>query len=56
MFLFLYLVLKEGDKPGPYYTIALAQEAGAVTLNYGMFINNIVTFLIIAAAVFFMLR
>jgi large conductance mechanosensitive channel len=52
----LFLVLKEGDKPGPYYTIASAQEAGAVTLNYGMFINNIVTFLIVAAAVFFMVK
>ena len=52
----LFFVLKEGDTPGPYYTIASAQEAGAVTLNYGMFINNIVTFLIIALAVFFLVK
>jgi len=52
----LFLVLKEGDRPGPYYTIAAAQEAGAVTLNYGLFINSIVTFLIIAAALFFLVK
>jgi len=52
----LFIVLKEGDTPGPYYTIASAQEAGAVTLNYGMFINSIVTFLIIALAVFFLVK
>jgi large conductance mechanosensitive channel len=52
----LFLVLKEGDRPGPYYTIAAAQEAGAVTLNYGLFINSIVTFLIIAVALFFLVR
>lgn len=52
----LFLVLKEGDKPGPYYTIASAQEAGAVTLNYGMFVNSVVTFLIVAIAVFFMVK
>ena len=52
----LFLVLKEGDRPGPYYTIAAAQEAGAVTLNYGLFINSIVTFLIIAVALFFLVQ
>jgi large conductance mechanosensitive channel len=52
----LFLVLKEGDRPGPYYTIVAAQEAGAVTLNYGLFINSIVTFLIIAVALFFLVR
>ncbi len=52
----LFLVLKEGDKPGPYYTIAQAQEAGAVTLNYGIFMNSIVTFLIVAIAIFFMIK
>jgi len=52
----LFVVLKEGDKPGPYYTIASAQEAGAVTLNYGLFVNSIVTFLIIAAALFLLVK
>jgi len=46
----LFVVLREGTVPGPYTTLALAQEAGAVTLNYGLFINAIVSFLIVAFA------
>ena len=49
----LYAVLKEGATAGPYDSLSAAQEAGAVTLNYGIFINTIINFLIIAAAVFF---
>jgi large conductance mechanosensitive channel len=53
----LFLVLKEGTKaPGPYTTVAQAHDAGAVTLNYGSFINSIVTFLIIALCVFMLVR
>jgi large conductance mechanosensitive channel len=53
----LFVVLKEGTKAaGPYTTIAQAHEAGAVTLNYGTFINSIVTFLIIAFCVFMIVR
>ena len=52
----LFLVLKEGTTAGPYETLALAQEAGAVTLNYGLFINSIVSFLIIAFAIFLLIR
>ncbi|MEN3186495.1 MAG: large-conductance mechanosensitive channel protein MscL [Atribacterota bacterium] len=52
----LFVVLKEGDKPGPYHTVTSAQEAGAVTLNYGLFINSVVTFLIIAAALFILVK
>lgn len=44
----LFHVLGEGS----YATLEAAQEAGAVTVNYGLFINNIVDFLIIAAAIF----
>jgi large conductance mechanosensitive channel len=51
----LFAVLKEGVTPGPYASLAAAQEAGAVTINYGVFINAIVNFLIIAAAVFFLI-
>ena len=40
----LFAVLKEGDTPPPYHTVAAAKEAGAVTLNYGLFINSIITF------------
>jgi large conductance mechanosensitive channel len=53
----LFVVLKEGTKaPGPYATVAQAHDAGAVTLNYGTFINAIVTFLIIALCVFMIVR
>jgi large conductance mechanosensitive channel len=51
----LFVVLKEGLTPGPYASLAAAQQAGAVTLNYGVFINAIVNLLIIAAAVFFLI-
>jgi large conductance mechanosensitive channel len=49
----LVVVLKEGKTPGPYDSLAAAQAAGAVTLNYGLFINTIITFLIIALVIFF---
>lgn len=37
-------------------TIAAAQEAGAVTINYGMFINNIISFLLVAFAIFLLIK
>jgi large conductance mechanosensitive channel len=49
----LMVVLKEGATPGPYASLEAAKAAGATTINYGVFINTIVNFLIIAAAVFF---
>lgn len=52
----LFLVLKEGTAPAPYLTLADAQAAGAVTINYGAFINNVVAFLLIALAVFVLVR
>ncbi|RCK71686.1 MAG: Large-conductance mechanosensitive channel [Anaerolineae bacterium] len=39
-----------------YPSLAAAQQAGAPTLNYGLFINNVINFLIIAAAIFFVIR
>ncbi|HET9465116.1 MAG TPA: large conductance mechanosensitive channel protein MscL, partial [Gemmatimonadales bacterium] len=53
----LFVLLKEGPKAAaPYASLADAQAAGAVTINYGMFINNVVTFLIVAFAVFLVVR
>ncbi len=52
----LFLVLKPGDPQGPYETLANAQEAGAVTVNYGTFINNVLIFLIVAVATFILVR
>src|SRR5215472_1787686 len=49
----LFVVLKEGAKEaGPYASVAAAHNAGAVTLNYGLFINTVISFLIVAFAVF----
>lgn len=52
----LFIVIKEGSTVGPFATVAAANEAGAVTLNYGLFLNTIVSFLIIAFAIFFVVR
>jgi large conductance mechanosensitive channel len=52
----LFAVLKAGKIPGPYETLALAKAAGAVTINYGFFINTIITFLIVAFSVFMLIK
>ncbi|HSW28061.1 MAG TPA: large-conductance mechanosensitive channel protein MscL [Longimicrobiales bacterium] len=52
----MMVVMKEGATPGPYETLAAAKEAGAVTLNVGMFINAAVSFTIIAFAVFLLVK
>ena len=52
----LFIVLKSGVEAGPYATLAVAQEAGAVTFNYGTFINTVISFLIMGFAVFFLVK
>ncbi len=52
----LFLVMKEGATAGPYASVAAAKAAGATTLNYGMFINTIINFLIVAFAVFILVK
>ena len=53
----LFAVLKEGAKAaGPYASLADAQAAGAVTINYGVFINTIISFIIVAFAIFLLIR
>ena len=52
----LMFVLKHGVPGGPYLTVEAAQKAGAVTLNYGLFLNSIVTFVFVALAVFLLVR
>lgn len=52
----LFVVMKHGTVPGPFASIADAQAAGAVTLNYGLFINTIISFLIVAFAVFLLIK
>ena len=51
----LFVVLKEGLTPGPYASLADAQAAGAVTINYGAFIITVVNLVIIATVVFFLI-
>ncbi len=52
-----YLLLKAGtDEAPPYATLADAQAAGAVTLNWGLFVNSLMTFLIVAIAMFVIVR
>jgi large conductance mechanosensitive channel len=50
------IVLKEGKIPGPYVSPAAAKAAGAVTINYGIFVNTIISFLIVAFSVFILVR
>jgi len=52
----LFLVLKQGAIAGPYASLADAQAAGAVSINYGVFINTIISFVIVAFAVFMIIR
>jgi len=52
----LFLILKEGTSPGPFLALADAQKAGAVTINYGLFINTVINFLIVAFAIFLLIR
>jgi large conductance mechanosensitive channel len=52
----LFIVLKQGAVAGPFATLAEAQKAGAVTLNYGVFANTIISFIIVAFAVFMLIR
>ena len=52
----LFVILKDGVVAGPYASVAAAKEAGAVTINYGTFVNTIINFVIIAFAVFLMIR
>jgi large conductance mechanosensitive channel len=52
----LFLVIKDGTAPGPFLTLAEAQKAGAVTVNYGLFINTVVSFIIVAFAIFIVVK
>lgn len=52
----LFITLAQGTPSGPYATLSAAQEAGAVTVNYGVFVNSVVSFVIVAFAVFLVVR
>jgi large conductance mechanosensitive channel len=52
----LFLTLREGTVYGPTATLAAATEAGAVTINYGVFANAVISFLIVGFSVFLLVR
>jgi large conductance mechanosensitive channel len=53
----MFVTLKEGAKaPGPYATLAAAKDAGAVTLNFGAFLNTIVNLVIVGFVLFALVR
>ena len=52
----LFLVIGQGVPAGPYATLAAAKEAGAVTINWGLFVNAVITFVIIAFALFMVIK
>ena len=53
----LFIVIKDAaESAAPYATLDAAKEAGAITINYGLFINTIISFLIVAFAVFLLIR
>ena len=52
----IFVVLKDGKVAGPYASVAAAKSTGAVTINFGVFVNTIITFFIVAFAVFLLVR
>jgi large conductance mechanosensitive channel len=52
----LFLTIKEGKVAGPYASLAAAKAAGAVSINIGIFINTIISFLIVAFSVFLVIK
>ena len=52
----LFLVIKQASVEGTFATVAEAQKAGAVTINYGMFINTVISFLIVSFAIFIVIK
>jgi len=52
----LFLVLRDGSQPGPYATLEAAAKAGAVTLNFGVFLNTVISFVIVAWAIFMVIK
>jgi large conductance mechanosensitive channel len=52
----LFVVIREGVKNAPYATLADAKTAGAVTLNYGIFLNAVIGFIIVSFSVYLLVR
>ncbi len=52
----LYILLKQGTKPGPYTSLTDAKAIGAVTINYGIFIDKVMSFVIVAFIIFLLVK
>ncbi|HZK48069.1 MAG TPA: large-conductance mechanosensitive channel protein MscL [Thermoleophilia bacterium] len=52
----LFVIIKQGSTPAPYDSLTAAKDAGAVTINYGIFILSVISFLIVASVVFMLVR
>ena len=52
----LFILLQSGQAPGPYASLADAKAAGAVTMNYGVFVNALISFIIVAFALFMIIK
>ena len=52
----MFVVLRAGATAGPYPSLEAAKAAGAVTLNYGLFLNTVINFLIVAVAMFMVVK
>ncbi len=52
----IFVVLKEGKVAGPYASVAAAKSAGAVSMNFGLFINHVISFVVVAFSVFLLIR
>lgn len=52
----IYTVLKEGTSAAPYVSLQAATNAGAITINWGNFINTVISFVIIALCIFFVIK
>lgn len=51
-----FLVLKRGHLPPPYDSLEVAMECGAVTINYGLFLNSVISFVIVATVIYFLIN
>ncbi len=52
----IFLILKSGTTKGPYPTLAAAKEAGAITVNIGLFLSSALTFMLVSLVLFILLR
>lgn len=52
----MFMIISGGEEGATYNTVALAQEAGAVTMNYGLFFNAVFTFVIVAFVLFMVIK